>query len=123
MRIANKRGRIPEFPAWNEPPLPPYRLMGRFIGKIGLEVMASRVLKVDGWNDELVDKPELDELRSFVRFNKGLDWPFWHRALYDSDIVSRGLGLDGDSKGLGAGLEDHAARRRGLEEGLQLGCG
>ena len=38
-------------------------ITSRFIGKVALEVLAYRCMKVPGWNDEVVDKPELDELR------------------------------------------------------------
>src|SRR5687768_11026180 len=55
MQIANKKGRVPAFPGPGELPLPNYRLMGRFLGKIGLEVLASRVLGVHGWNQEITE--------------------------------------------------------------------
>ncbi len=80
--IRSKRGRIPSFGKNDNPALPDYRIMGRFIGKVGLECLADRVRKVEGGNDEIVDKSELDELRQFVRFNKGSYWPFSYRTLY-----------------------------------------
>jgi hypothetical protein len=83
MQIANKRGRVPAFPSQQGQRLPNYRLMGRFLGKVGLEVLASRVLDVHGWNQELAEKTELDALRDYVRFNVGVeDWPFSFRTLY-----------------------------------------
>lgn len=39
----------------------------RFIAKIGFEALVSRCLNIQGWNDEIVDKIELDELRNYVR--------------------------------------------------------
>jgi hypothetical protein len=46
-------------------PVDPDRyLMARFLGKVGLEILAQRLLNtVDGLN-EIVDKPDLDRLRA-----------------------------------------------------------
>jgi hypothetical protein len=58
----------------------------RFIGKIGLEVLAQRFSGIDGSNEELVNKVELDELRDYVRKGKpGFIWPVHIRRLYPSD--------------------------------------
>lgn len=86
--VANKRGRIPTFVPGERANLPDYRLMSRFLAKVGLEALASRVLRVSGWNDELVDKQELDELRQYARFNTGARaWPFAYRTLYPVNAV------------------------------------
>lgn len=64
-----------------------YRL-SRFIGKIGLEVLAQRVLEVPGGLDEIVDKPELDELRTYVRRGSTkLIWPLSRRQIYAADFA------------------------------------
>lgn len=61
-------------------------IISRFIAKIGLEALAHRVLNVSTAIDEIVDKPELDELRQHVRQgNPGKTWPFSFRALYPPD--------------------------------------
>ena len=88
MNVPNKKGRQPAFES-NETPKPPeYRLMSRFIGKIGLEALASRLLNIPGWNEEITDKRGLDELREYVRFDRGdQDWPFLSRALYPFDSI------------------------------------
>jgi hypothetical protein len=87
-RIPNKRGRMPALPLHEGASLPEYRLMGRFLGKVGLEILADRTRNVVGWNDELVEKVELDELRDYVRFNVGAsDWPFSFRPLYPVNAV------------------------------------
>ena len=58
----------------------------RFIGKIAVEVLAYRCLDVDVWNDEMVDKRELDELRDYVRRGKpGFVWPIHMRRIYPAD--------------------------------------
>jgi len=85
--IPNKRGRIPSFKDDELPLLPDYRTMARLLGKIGLETLALRVLTVPEWNDEIVNKTELDELRSFVRYNKGKTWPFIYRTIYPVNAV------------------------------------
>lgn len=87
--IPSKRGRIPAFGETERPGLPDYRIMGRFIGEVGLECLADRMKKVDGWNEEIVDKAELDELRRFVRFNEGSDWSFSYRTLYPVNVAFR----------------------------------
>lgn len=67
------------------------RLIGRFIGKVGLEEVAQRTLSVEGWNDEIVDNPQLDVLRAYVRRNEGQTWPIHQRQIYDEDHA-----FDGD---------------------------
>ncbi len=86
--VPNKRGRLPTFLAHEPANLPDYRLMSRFLGKVGLEALASRVIHVPGWNEELVDKPELDALRTYVRFDRAMrTWPFAYRALYPVNAI------------------------------------
>jgi hypothetical protein len=85
--IPNKRGKPPVFGDTETAILPDYRHMGRFIGKVGLEVLAFRTLEVAGWNDEIIGKAELDELRAFVRYNRGELWPLAYRTLYPVNAV------------------------------------
>jgi hypothetical protein len=60
----------------------------RFIGKVALEILAHRLVDVEGGNDELVDKLELDELRDYVRQGKpGFIWPMGIRRIYPQDFV------------------------------------
>ena len=60
----------------------------RFIGKVALEVLALRCIDVPGWNDEIVDKPELDELRRYVRLGQPKSaWPVHMRRIYPADFV------------------------------------
>ncbi len=56
--------------------------MGRFLAKVGLEVLVFKVLGVSEWNDEIVENSQLDELRGFARFSAGEDWPFTVRTLH-----------------------------------------
>ena len=87
LQIPNKRGRLPIWLLKDGINRPNYRMMGRFLTKLGLEIIAFRVLHVDGWNDEIVDKQELDELRNFARFNIGADWPFTVRTLHPANEI------------------------------------
>lgn len=58
----------------------------RFIGKVGLEIFAHRCIDLEGWNDEIVDKTELDALRNYVRRGKpGFIWPVNIRKIYPAD--------------------------------------
>jgi hypothetical protein len=59
----------------------------RFIAKIGFEALVSRCLEIKGWNDEIVDKLELDELRRYVRFGSpNKVWPINVRQIYSPDF-------------------------------------
>lgn len=87
MAIPNKRGRIPAWLPAEGTARPEYRQMGRFLAKVGLEVLAFKTLSVPGWNDALVDQPALDELREFARYNMGADWPFTVRTLHPLNAV------------------------------------
>lgn len=60
----------------------------RFIAKIGLEVLAFRLKDVPGANEELVGKPELDEIRVYAR--RGLPqmvWPISLRQIYPETFL------------------------------------
>ncbi len=55
----------------------------RFIAKIALEILAFSCIEVQGWNEEIVDKPELDELRNYVRIGSQKNiWPVHIRCIY-----------------------------------------
>jgi len=87
MAVPNKRGRIPAWLLTDGMERPNYRQMGRFLAKVGLEVLAFKTLSVPGWNDELVDQTALDELRRFARYNEGPDWPFTGRTLHPVNVI------------------------------------
>ncbi len=89
MKVVNKRGRIPAWLPAEGIARPDYRQMGRFLGKVGLEVLAFKTLSVPSWNEELVDQPALDELRNFSRYNQGPDWPFTTRTLHPGNAIFR----------------------------------
>src|ERR1043165_5224599 len=69
------------------------RLMSRFLAKVALEVLAHRVLAVEGWQNEIVENRALDNIRRFARVGDvPTSWPFTRRRLYDEDEVQ----LSGD---------------------------
>lgn len=62
--------------------------MSRFLGKVALEVLAHRLLGVEGWQDEIVDKEGLDAIRHFARVgDRPLNWPFSRRRIYGEEDV------------------------------------
>lgn len=64
------------------------QVTARFIAKIGLEALAAKCLEIQGWNDEIVDKPELDELRRFVRIGSpDKIWPISIREIYPPSFL------------------------------------
>lgn len=90
MSIPNKKGRLPPPATPDVPFLPSYRTMGRFLGKIGIEALAARTHQIDGWEHDVIDKRELDEIRHYVRYDRGKeDWPFSFRTLYPVEAVFR----------------------------------
>ncbi|UCD05596.1 MAG: HNH endonuclease, partial [candidate division WOR-3 bacterium] len=87
MDVHSKRGRIPVPPNGNKMELPEYRLTARLLGKIGLEALTFRTQSITGWEEEIIDKSELDPVRDFTRFDRGPDWPFVYRPIYLAESV------------------------------------
>ena len=72
---------LPDFP-------PADYTTSRFIGKVALEALAHRCVEIPGLNDEVVDKPELDELRRYVRIGAPkIVWPVHVRRIYSQDYL------------------------------------
>ena len=88
MAIPNKRGSLPPPATTDATFLPSYRTMGRFLGKVGIEALAARTHHVSGWEQDVIDKQELDKVRHYVRYDRGKDdWPFAFRTLYPVNAV------------------------------------
>jgi hypothetical protein len=67
---------------------PNEKIISRFIGKIGLEVLAHRMIDVPGGIEEIVNKRELDELRNYVRIgNSKQSWPYSCRSIYTPEFI------------------------------------
>jgi len=70
------------------PSIPDEYIMSRFIAKVGLEVLVYRVIGVEGWKEEIIDKKELNELRNYVRLGSPLNiWPFSYRSIYSPEKI------------------------------------
>lgn len=85
--IPNKKGNIPPISQGDMFSLPDYRLMGRLLGKIGVEMIALRCQGVNNWNYEMKNQKELIPVRNFVRFNIGDTWPFFYRTIYPVNAI------------------------------------
>lgn len=62
------------------------RLFSRFLAKMALELLTSKVIDVEGWNEEIVDNQSLDPIRNYARFNVGFNphWLYNVRRIYDA---------------------------------------
>lgn len=85
--IPNKRRRVPIFQQNELPDMPNYRLMSRFLAKTAIETLAFKTLSVSESNTEIVNKIELDDLRSYARYDRGETWPFAYRTLYPVNAI------------------------------------
>lgn len=65
-------------------------LMSRFLAKVAIEVLAQRLMHVDGWEEPLIDDPQLEAIRRFARIgDQPSSWPFSRRKIYDEEDVQR----------------------------------
>jgi len=73
---------------WDPPPLPEGPIVSRFLAKVGLEYLASRLLHADDVPrlvEELVEHEDLDALRQHARYGRTERWPYNARQIYDED--------------------------------------
>ncbi|SRR6266478_7227762 len=71
------------------------RLMARFLAKIAIEILVSRVFKAEGWETNIIDEPQLDELRRFARVgDQSTSWPYSRRRIYGENDVQLEHGAD-----------------------------
>lgn len=61
------------------------RIMSRFLAKAALEFLAYKLCRCEGWNEEIVDKVELNPLREYSRFDKGEIWKYHQRRIYSEE--------------------------------------
>lgn len=57
-------------------------LISRFLAKTSLEALAYYVNEIEGWNDEIISKIELDQIRNYARYGKGEFWNYHQRRVY-----------------------------------------
>jgi hypothetical protein len=62
--------------------LPDMKLVARLLTKAAIEILAHRIMAIDGWQSQVVDKPELENIRSYARYGMGPPWPFYQRRIY-----------------------------------------
>jgi hypothetical protein len=60
-------------------------IVSRFLAKSALEFLSYRLCELDGWNEEIVDKVELDSIREYARFGKGSTWKYNQRRIYNEE--------------------------------------
>jgi len=62
------------------------RLLARFLGKVGVEIMADRLIRAGLAPDELLGEPALKAIRCFVRQGgQRRSWPISPRRIYSED--------------------------------------
>lgn len=60
--------------------------VSRFLAKMALEALAFRWLKVEAWNDYIVDHAQLDPIRKFARYPQRAEvWKYSKRRIYNED--------------------------------------
>jgi hypothetical protein len=65
-------------------------LMSRFLAKVAVEVLAQQLMPIEGWEEPLIDDPQLDPIRRFARIgDQPSSWPFSRRKIYDEEDVQR----------------------------------
>jgi hypothetical protein len=64
---------------------PDDKLISRFLGKVGLEMLAARFHTFPDFED-MIFQDQLDPIRRWSRYGQGVkSWPFNRRRLYDED--------------------------------------
>ncbi|MBP7702194.1 MAG: hypothetical protein KA098_06295 [Phenylobacterium sp.] len=64
------------------------RLLARFLGKVGVEIMADRLIRAGLATDELLGEPALKAIRRFVRQgDQPRSWPISRRRIYGEDAT------------------------------------
>lgn len=62
------------------------KILSRFLAKVGVEALLYYLLKEDGWIEEIMNKPELEEIKKYARYGEGVDfWKYHQRRLYSED--------------------------------------
>jgi HNH endonuclease len=72
-------------------PTPKNLALSRFIAKVSIEALTLRVMNVEGWVEEIIDKVELDPLRHYARYGPGKIkfWAYGQKRAYpeEDDII------------------------------------
>lgn len=70
---------------------PDEQLMSRFLAKVALECLTLRLVNIEGGQEEITSKVELDPIRNYARRGGSKVWPFHARPLYAHDFVFSGV--------------------------------
>jgi hypothetical protein len=84
-RILNKQVGQMIVPTISSPP-DNDRDVSRFLGKMAIEILALKFCHDQEWIDEIREKPELDNLKNYVRLgDKPAFWQYHQRRLYNEE--------------------------------------
>ncbi|MEA5401776.1 HNH endonuclease [Arcicella sp. DC2W] len=72
-------------PAFDKPE-PNNKILSRFLAKVAVEALLYYLIKEDGWIEEVMNKPELDEIKNYARNGVGIDfWKYNQRRIYSEE--------------------------------------
>lgn len=70
-------------------------LLSRLLAKIAVEFLAERLHHVPGWEEPVIDDPQLDPIRRYARRgDQPASWPYHERRIYPED--SKVIGDNGE---------------------------
>ncbi len=61
----------------------PSRVVSRFIAKIAFESLAVRIENDPDWDDYILNSPQFNTIRNYIRYNKGDTWKYRVRRIYN----------------------------------------
>jgi hypothetical protein len=62
------------------------KVLSRFLAKVAVEALLLYLIKEDGWIEEVMSKPELDEIKKYARYGEGVDfWKYHQRRIYSEE--------------------------------------
>lgn len=62
------------------------KVLSRFLTKVAIEALLYKLIDIEGWIDEVMQKCELDLIKRYARYGEGTRyWPYNQRKLYDED--------------------------------------
>lgn len=82
--ISSKKGKF-VIPHINEPE-ENNMILSRFLAKVAVEGLLYKLLKVDGWIDEVMHQEGIEEIKNYARYGAGTKfWPYHQRRIYSED--------------------------------------
>lgn len=74
-------------PSQDTPPLSDDVYISRFLGKIAIELLASKLMKLDSWQTDFINHQDIDRMRHYARYGKGKYWPYHYRQIHNENEV------------------------------------